>query len=117
MSFEAIEAQFERMTEAVPVRPTPPALAAARADIAAAALALRTIPDESLTRMWGWIGGSEDTSTDGGSRRGGRGAGPGALDRSVRTTARAWKSLSEGTGTSSFPSPGRATADTCAPAG
>src|SRR6188508_330768 len=60
MSFEAIQAQFERMTEGVPVRPTPPALDTARADIAAAARALLAIPDESLTRMWGWTGGSEE---------------------------------------------------------
>jgi hypothetical protein len=60
MSSEAIESQFERMTEALPVRPTPPALGVARDDVAAAARALLTIPDALLTKPWGWKGGSEE---------------------------------------------------------
>ena len=60
MTFAAIEAQFERMTAGVPRRPTPTGLAAARDDVAAAVRALLTIPDEALTRPWGWVGGSEE---------------------------------------------------------
>ena len=60
MMFAAIETQFAGMTADVPRRPTPPGLAAARDDIAVAARALLTIPDDGLVRPWGWIGGSEE---------------------------------------------------------
>ena len=60
MSLDAVQARFAQMTVAVPVRPTPTGLPAARGDVAAAARSLLTVPDAALTRMWGWKGRSEE---------------------------------------------------------
>ena len=49
-----------RFTDPAWLRPSPPALLAARADLAAAVADLLTITDAELTKPWSWIGGSED---------------------------------------------------------
>lgn len=41
-------------------RPLPATVLTARADVLAAAQALLAIPEATLTKPWGWIGGSED---------------------------------------------------------
>jgi hypothetical protein len=48
-----------RSTQDIIARPVAPALADARRDLVAAVADLRTIPDSSLERDWGWTGGSE----------------------------------------------------------
>jgi hypothetical protein len=49
-----------RFTDAIPERPLPATLHAARRDVLAAVAALRTIPDASLANPWAWKGGSEE---------------------------------------------------------
>lgn len=47
-------------TDSEYVRPVPAALVVARADVLATVQELRTIPDDRLTRVWAWKGGSEE---------------------------------------------------------
>jgi hypothetical protein len=60
MTMETLDAPLLERTDPGLARSRPPALAAAGADVLAAARDLLAIPEAALTRPWGWIGGSEE---------------------------------------------------------
>ena len=60
MTNETLDAPLLEHTDPSLARPLPPGLAAARADLIAAAHDLLAIPEAALTLPWSWIGGSEE---------------------------------------------------------